>query len=38
MIQELRIYRLHPGKLNAFLAQFKKAKRFMKKYLSLIHI
>tara|TARA_Y100001960_G_C14253618_1_gene624116 strand:- start:65 stop:358 length:294 start_codon:yes stop_codon:yes gene_type:complete len=32
MIQELRIYRLHPGKLNAFLVQFKKAKHFMKKY------
>ena len=32
MIQELRIYRLHPGKMKAFLPQFKKAKRFMKKY------
>ena len=32
MIQELRIYRLHPGKLRAFLTQFKQAKRFMKKY------
>ena len=32
MIHELRIYRLHAGKLTAFLAQFKKAKRFMKKY------
>jgi hypothetical protein len=32
MIQELRIYRLHPGKMKAFLQQFKKAKSFMKKY------
>lgn len=32
MIQELRIYRLHAGKMTAFLTQFKKAKRFMKKY------
>ena len=32
MIQELRIYRLHPGKMKAFLPQFKKAKRFMQKY------
>ena len=32
MIHELRIYRFHPGKKNIFLKEFKKAKRFMKKY------
>jgi hypothetical protein len=32
MIHELRIYRFHPGKKKVFLAEFKKAKIFMKKY------
>ena len=32
MIYELRIYRLHPGRKKAFTQQFKKAKKFMKKY------
>ena len=32
MIYEMRIYRLHPGTKKTFLAEFKKAKRFMKKY------
>ena len=32
MIHELRIYRFHPGKKKVFLQEFKKAKRFMKKY------
>ena len=32
MIYELRIYRCHPGKKKVFLENFKKARRFMKKY------
>ncbi len=32
MIYELRIYRFHPGKKKVFLENFKKARRFMKKY------
>jgi rRNA maturation protein Rpf1 len=32
MIYELRIYRLHPGKRPAFVKQFRKARKFMKKY------
>ena len=32
MIQELRIYRFHPGQKKAFLKEFRKARRFMKKY------
>ena len=32
MIYELRIYRLHPGTKKVFLENFKKARRFMKKY------
>ncbi|MBM3802338.1 MAG: NIPSNAP family protein [Acidimicrobiia bacterium] len=32
MIYELRIYRFHPGQKATFLAGFKKATRFMKKY------
>ena len=32
MIYELRIYRLHPGKMNEFLRGFRKARKFMKKY------
>ena len=32
MIYELRIYRFHKGKKKKFLAGFRKAKTFMKKY------
>ena len=32
MIYELRIYRFHPGTKKVFLENFKKARRFMKKY------
>jgi hypothetical protein len=32
MIHELRIYRFHEGQKLTFLAEFKKAKRFMAKY------
>ncbi len=32
MIYELRIYRFHPGQKKIFLEEFKKARRFMKKY------
>ena len=32
MIYELRIYRFHKGKRKKFLAGFRKAKTFMKKY------
>ena len=32
MIYELRIYRFHEGKKKIFLEEFKKARRFMKKY------
>ena len=32
MIHELRIYRLKRGQKKAFTREFKKAKRFMKKY------
>ena len=32
MIYELRIYRFHAGKKKKFLAGFRKAKTFMKKY------
>ena len=32
MIYELRIYRFHPGQKETFLEEFKRARRFMKKY------
>ena len=32
MIQELRIYRFHPGQKKTFLKEFRKARLFMKKY------
>lgn len=32
MIEELRIYRFHPGQKKAFLKEFRKARRFMEKY------
>ena len=32
MIYELRIYRFHKGKKKKFLAGFRKARTFMKKY------
>lgn len=32
MIYELRIYRFHEGKKKIFLEEFRKARRFMKKY------
>lgn len=32
MLYELRIYRFHPGQKQTFIAGFKKARRFMKKY------
>ncbi len=32
MIHELRIYKLHKGKQQAFVREFRKAKAFMAKY------
>ena len=32
MIQELRIYRFHPGQKKTFMKEFRKARLFMKKY------